>query len=199
VIRKYLPFAALISIGLVITLGLAVFLARQPPLSSTQSTGGVQIGGPFSLVDQSGQPVTDRDLLGKPTVIFFGFTYCPEVCPTTLAALSRWMEEMGPSADRLNVVFVSVDPERDTPAQLTTYLKNFDPRIRGLTGTVDQVASTAKAYRVYYRKVPQGSSYTVDHSSAIYLFDKKGLFVEPIGYGESADRAIKALRKLARS
>lgn len=155
------------------------------------------MGGPFQLVDQDGRKVTEADLRGKPTLMFFGFTFCPEVCPTTLTELTGWLKALGPDADRLNVVFVSVDPERDTPAQLKTYLSNFDPRIRGLTGTPEQVAQAAKAYRVYYRKVPvEGGEYTMDHSSMIYLFDKDGGFVEPIGYGEAGDRAMAKVRKL---
>ncbi|MCI3181895.1 SCO family protein [Caulobacter sp. CCUG 60055] len=158
---------------------------------------GPKVGGPFQLVDQDGRKVTEADLRGKPTLMFFGFTFCPEVCPTTLTELTGWLKALGPDADRLNVVFVSVDPERDTPAQLKTYLSNFDPRIRGLTGTPEQVAQAAKAYRVYYRKVPvEGGEYTMDHSSMIYLFDKDGGFIEPIGYGEAGDRAMAKVRKL---
>ena len=157
----------------------------------------VRIGGPFSLVDTDGKPVTEKTLLGKPTAIFFGFTYCPEVCPTTMTDMTAWLRALGPDADKLNVVFVSVDPERDTPEQLKQYLSNFDPRIRGFTGTPEAVAKTAKAYRVYYQKVPQdGGGYTIDHSSAIYLFDAQGTFVEPIGYQTPADRAVDQLRRL---
>lgn len=164
---------------------------------TTQPT--VRIGGPFRLVDTTGRPVTETALLGKPTAIFFGFTYCPEVCPTTMAELTNWLKALGPDADRLNVVFVSLDPERDTPAQLKTYLANFDPRIQGFTGAPEAVAAAAKAYRVYYVKVPtDDGGYTIDHSSAIYLFDKDGGFVEPIGYGTPAERAVGQLRKLAR-
>lgn len=157
----------------------------------------VRIGGPFNLVDTKGQPVTEKTLLGKPTAIFFGFTYCPEVCPTTMTDMTAWLRALGPEADKLNVVFVSVDPERDTPDQLKQYLSNFDPRIRGFTGTPEAVAKAAKAYRVYYQKVPQdGGGYTIDHSSAVYLFDAKGNFVEPIGYQTPAERAVDQLRRL---
>jgi protein SCO1/2 len=158
---------------------------------------GVGIGGPFTLVDTRGAKVTERSLLGKPTAIFFGFTYCPEVCPTTLTELTAAMRELGPAADRLNVVFVSIDPERDTPQQLKLYLSNFDPRIQGYTGTQAQVATIAKAYRVYYAKVPQpGGSYTMDHSSMIYLLDRNGRFVQPIAYGSPHERVVAQLRDL---
>lgn len=161
------------------------------------SGSGVQIGGPFSLVDQDGKSVTEKSLLGKPTAIFFGFTYCPEVCPTTLTDLTAWLRMLGPQADKLNVVFVSVDPERDTPAQIKLYLSNFDPHIRGFTGTPEAIAKTAKAYRVYYQKVPQdGGAYTIDHSSAIYLFDAEGNFVAPIAYNTPPERGVAQLRDL---
>jgi protein SCO1/2 len=160
-------------------------------------TSAVKIGGPFQLIDTLSRPVTEKTLLGKPTAIFFGFTYCPEVCPTTLAEMTAALKELGRDADKLNVVFVSVDPERDTPAQMKLYLSNFDPRIRGFTGTVEQVDAAAKAYRVYHQKMPtDGGGYTVDHSSAVYLMDRKGRFVEPIGYGSPHDRVIEQLRRL---
>ncbi|WP_374343810.1 SCO family protein [Phenylobacterium sp.] len=159
--------------------------------------GTVKLGGPFSLVDQNGATVTDRDLRGKPTAVFFGFTYCPEICPTTMAHMTKWMQALGPAADKLNVVFVTVDPERDTPEQLKLFLSSFDPRIRGLTGSPDAVAKAAKAYRVYYRKVPlEGGGYTMDHSTPIYLFDAKGRFVEPIGYNFPPERGLAQLKKL---
>ncbi|NQE60966.1 SCO family protein [Caulobacter sp. RHG1] len=185
--------------GLVLALGLCVLpLAGCGAKDATETPkASVQIGGPFNLVDQDGKPVTEKDLLGKPTAVFFGFTYCPEVCPTTLTDLTAWLKALGPDADKLNVVFVSVDPERDTPQQLKLYLSNFDPHIRGLTGTPDEIAKTAKAYRVYYQKVPQdGGEYTIDHSSAIYLFDRKGTFVAPIGYQSPPDMALAQLRRL---
>jgi protein SCO1/2 len=156
-----------------------------------------RIGGPFSLIDTDGKPVTERALLGKPTAIFFGFTSCPEVCPTTLANMTLWLKDLGSDADTLNVVFVSVDPERDTPDQLKTYLSNFDSRIHGFTGSPEAIDQAAKVYRIYYKKVPlDGGGYTMDHSSAIYLFDRQGRFVEPIGYGAPPERAEAQLRAL---
>lgn len=160
----------------------------------------IQIGGPFQLVDTNGRPVTEKTLLGKPTAIFFGFTYCPEVCPTTMAEMTAWLKALGPDADKLNVVFVSVDPERDTPQQLKLYLSNFDPRIQGFTGSPEAIAAVTKAYRVYYQKTPtDGGGYTVDHSSAIYLFDAKGRFVEPIGYGGPPEQGLNQLKALLKT
>ncbi|MDR3508678.1 MAG: SCO family protein [Caulobacteraceae bacterium] len=159
--------------------------------------GGRSVGGPFSLADQDGRPVTEQTLKGKPTAIVFGFTYCPEICPTTLTNMTAWLKALGPDADRLNMVFVSVDPERDTPAQLKSYLSAFDPRIRGLTGSPEAVARIAGEYQVYYRKVPiAGGGYTMDHSSAIYLMDAKGRFVAPIAFGTPFDSALASLRRL---
>ena len=156
-----------------------------------------EIGGPFALTDTDGRPVTDRDLLGRPSAVFFGFTYCPEVCPTTLAELTAAMQALGPEADRLNVVFISVDPERDTPDQLKIYMSNFDPRIRAFTGTPDAVDQAASAYRVFYRKVPiDGGSYTMDHTSTLFLFDAQGRFVEPVSYGEPVEVITDRLRNL---
>lgn len=164
-----------------------------PPATSS-------IGGPFTLIDENGRTVTDRDLRGKPTAMFFGFTYCPEVCPTTLLNLTSWLRTLGPAADRLNVVFVTIDPARDTPKQLKAYLSAFDPRIRGLTGSPQAIAKIAKEYAIYYQKVPlAGGGYTMDHSSAIYLMDANGRFVEPIGYGEPPDAVLASLRRLLHS
>ena len=177
--------------------GAALWLSRSN--APEAETSAVQIGGPFQLIDMQGRPVSEKTLLGKPTAIFFGFTYCPEICPTTLAEMTRWLKALGKDGDRLNAVFVSVDPERDTPEQMRLYLANFDPRIQGFTGAPEQVAAIAKAYRVYFRKVPtEGGGYTVDHSAAVYLFDAKGRFIEPIGYGTPPDRAIQQLKSLLR-
>ncbi|WP_184721974.1 SCO family protein [Caulobacter sp.] len=185
--------------GLVLALGLCILpLAGCGAKDAAEAPrASIKIGGPFNLIDQDGKPVTEKSLLGKPTAVFFGFTYCPEVCPTTLADLTASLQALGRDADKLNVVLISVDPERDTPQQLKLYLSNFDPHIRGFTGTPDEIAKTAKAYRVYYQKAPQdGGEYTIDHSSAIYLFDRQGNFVEPIGYQTPPDRALAQLRRL---
>jgi protein SCO1/2 len=185
------------AVALVLALACAPLAACDGPADQAHTPSTIQIGGPFQLVDTNGRPVTEKTLLGKPTAIFFGFTYCPEVCPTTMAEMTAWLKALGPDADRLNVVFVSVDPERDTPEQLKLYLSNFDRRIQGFTGTPEAVAKTAKAYRVYYQKVAtDGGGYTLDHSSAIYLFDAQGRFVEPIGYGGPPERGLAQLKAL---
>lgn len=169
----------------------------RPAPAAAQSSGAARVGGRFTLVDTQGRTVTEKDLLGKPTVYDFGFTYCPEVCPTTLAAMTNWLKALGPDADKLNLVFVSIDPERDTPHQLGLYLSNFDPRIRGLTGSPKVVAEAAHDFNVYYQKVAlDGGSYTMDHSTTVYLMDRKGQFRDVIGYKEPDADAIAKLREI---
>jgi len=185
------------ALSLAIALTAVSLSACERPAEPSAETSAVKIGGPFQLIDTEGRPVTEKSLLGKPTAIFFGFTYCPEVCPTTLAEMTATLKELGRDADKLNVVFVSVDPERDTPAQMKLYLSSFDPRIRGFTGTSEQVDAAAKVYRVYHQKVPtEGGGYTMDHSSAVYLFDRRGNFVEPLAYGFPHNMVAKRLRTL---
>lgn len=187
--------AAAVALAILLVAWLPTMM-RQP--GEAAGFGIAEVGGPFQLLDTTGKPVTEQDLLGKPTVLFFGFTFCPEVCPTTLHELSGLMKELGPDADALNVVFVSVDPERDTPDQLREYLSLFDPRIRGFTGTEDQVERIAKAYRVYYQRVPlEGGGYTMDHTASVYLMNPEGRFTGTIAYGEAHDTALAKLTRLA--
>jgi protein SCO1/2 len=154
------------------------------------------IGGPFRLVDQDGRTVTDQDLKGHPFLVFFGFTHCPDVCPTALFEMSEIMRALGPDADRLRAVFITVDPERDTPAVLKDYLSSFDPHLTGLTGDPAAVAAAAKAYRVYFRKVPlDGGDYTMDHTAITYLMDKDGRFVSPFSLKRTTEAAAADLRR----
>lgn len=165
--------------------------------SRPSDPNAVHLGGPFRLEDTHGRPFTQADLKGTPYAMFFGFTYCPEVCPTTLTALSADLKALGPDADKLKVVFVSVDPERDTPSQMRQYLSMFDPRIVGLTGTPAQVAQIAKEYAVYYKKVPlPGGSYTMDHTAGVYLMRADGTFVTLMSYQTPPAEAAKELRAL---
>ena len=177
----------------VAALGASVWSNRAPaPALSTY-------GGPFMMTDTNGHAVSQADLLGRPTVLYFGYTYCPEVCPTTLLMLTTALKQMGPAADALNVVFVSVDPGRDTPAQMKLYLSSFDPRIRGFTGTEAEVATIAKAYHVYYKRVPGegGNAYTMDHSATVFLLDRAGRLTGTIDYGEAPETALAKLNALA--
>jgi protein SCO1/2 len=154
------------------------------------------VGGPFRLVDQNSQQVTDETLKGRPFLVFFGFTHCPDICPTTLFEISEILRQLGPDGDRLKALFVTVDPERDTPEKLKDYLSSFDPRLGALTGTPEQVAAMTKAYRVYARKVPlQGGDYTMDHTALVYLMDKQGRFIAPFNVKRKPEEAAAELRK----
>jgi protein SCO1/2 len=161
-----------------------------------QAQSRVPIGGPFKLTTQDGKPFTDETLKGKPFAVFFGFTHCPEVCPTTLYDLTQDLAALGKDADNLRVAFVTVDPARDTPELMKTYLASFDPRIVGLTGTEEEIAAAAKAYKVYYRKVPTDSDYTMDHTATIFLMDSKGDFYGTSNFQESQDIRRGKLKKL---
>ena len=154
------------------------------------------IGGPFSLVDQSGKPVTEADLKGKPSLMFFGFTHCPDICPTALFDMTQLYKALGRDGDKLQAYFVSVDPERDTPDILKEYLSSFDPRLRGLTGDPAAVAAMEKAYRVYSKKIPlDGGGYTMDHTALVYLMDKEGRFVAPFNLKRKPEEAAAELKR----
>lgn len=155
------------------------------------------IGGPFALVDQNGRPFTDRDLRGHPHVLYFGFTYCPDICPTTLFQLASVVKALGARAAPLRVVFVTVDPERDTVEVMKQYVSAFDPRFIGLTGSAEALAKAAKAYRVYYQKVDVGDGdYTIEHTASAMLFDADGRYAGSIGYAESDDSARDKIERL---
>jgi protein SCO1/2 len=154
------------------------------------------VGGPFALVDQNGERVTDQDIKGKPTLIFFGFTHCPEICPTTLFEVSEVLQKLGPDAQKVNALFITVDPERDSPEKLKDYLSSFNPRLRALSGDAAAITQVTKAYRVYYRKVPlDGGGYTMDHTALVYLMDKNGAFVAPFSLKRAPEVAAADLRK----
>jgi protein SCO1 len=154
------------------------------------------IGGPFQLTDQAGESVTDQNLKGRPTLIFFGFTHCPDVCPTSLFEISEVLRAMGKDADRVNAWFVSVDPERDTAAAMKDYLSSFDPHLKGLTGDPQAVAKVLSAYRVYAKKVPlKDGDYTMDHTALIYLMDREGRFVAPFNLRRSPQEAASDLKR----
>jgi protein SCO1 len=167
---------------------------------SSRAVHGVtatRIGGPFTLVDDTGAMVTEKTLAGKPYIMYFGYTFCPDFCPTTLLDLSRWIEKLGPDADRFNYVLVTVDPERDTVQSLHTYLSSFDKRIRGYTGTPAEIAQIAKEYRVYYKKIPtEDGGYAMDHSAITYLMGSDGKFVTMIAYQEDDASALAKLRSI---
>jgi protein SCO1/2 len=172
---------AWLGLALAVVAAIAIGLVAYRPKGGPDA-GQVAIGGPFQLVDQAGAPVDQHVLDGKWSAVFFGYTYCPDVCPTTLTALGRAVDALGPAGRRFQVVFITVDPARDTPKALGTYLSSatFPKGAVGLTGSPAQIAQAAKAYRVFYQKHPEGGTYTMDHSAAVYLMDPEGRFVEPL-------------------
>jgi protein SCO1 len=159
-------------------------------------TAPAAIGGPFQLTDQSGATVTEKSLQGRPTLIFFGFTHCPDVCPTALFEISEILHAMGGDADHINAYFISVDPERDSKEAVKDYLSSFDPRLKGLTGDPEAIAKVLSAYRVYAKKVPlKGGDYTMDHTALTYLMDRDGKFVAPFNLDRPPEVAAAELKK----
>ena len=186
------PLAALAFSLAVLAVALVLVLA--PP----KNAGAPAVGGPFSLVNQDGKPVTERDFAGRPFLVFFGFTHCPDICPTTLFQISEMLGKMGDEGRDLRALFITVDPERDTTAMMKGYVENFGPTFIGLTGTQEQITQVARAYRVYYQKVPgkDGSPYLMDHSSIVYLLDRNGRFVTHFTHDAKAETMANAVGRL---
>ncbi|KGM31182.1 SCO family protein [Inquilinus limosus] len=194
--RILVPVLLAITAILVGAAGFLLVYSKDPATGRVVALG-TEPGGPFRLTDQTGATLTDADLKGRPFAVFFGFTHCPEICPTTLWEMSQALAALGPDGDRLRVLFITVDPERDRPEMLREYLQSFDPRITGLTGTPEEIAAVAKSYRVYWRKVPTtDGDYTMDHSAMVYLMDAEGRFHDIIAYGTPEPERLAALRRL---
>ncbi|KAB0268089.1 SCO family protein [Microvirga brassicacearum] len=189
--RSLLLPLSIFLVAALMLLGTIIYLA---PV--TKTTARVPIGGPFELTTHEGKRFSSESLKGKPFAVFFGFTHCPEVCPTTLFDLTQDLESLGADAAKLNVVFITVDPERDTPELMKTYLSSFNPRIVGLTGTEKEIAATAKEYKIYYKKVPTDSDYTMDHTATIFLMDRKGDFFGTSNFQESQETRREKLKRL---
>lgn len=171
-------------------------LAMLPQSRTASVSGQVEIGGAFQLVDQDGQTVTQADFAGQPTLVFFGFTHCPDICPTTLFEMSQLFEALGTDARKVNGLMITVDPERDTPEVLKSYIGSFHPSVQALTGTPEQVAATVKTYRAYAKKVPtQDGDYTMDHTAIVYLMGKDGRFVAPFNLKRPPAEAAGELRR----
>ncbi|TAK48535.1 MAG: SCO family protein [Xanthobacteraceae bacterium] len=190
---RALVVIAAFAASLALVLGLVVWL-----VGGDRSGGAAKamIGGPFQLVDQTGETVTERDLKGRPSLLFFGFTHCPDVCPTTLFEVSELLRALGPEADKVGAYFISVDPERDTPAVMKDYLASFDPHLKGLSGSAEATARMLTAYRVYAKKVPlESGGYTMDHTALVYLIGRDGNFVAPFSLKRRPDEAAAELRR----
>ncbi|WP_159948302.1 SCO family protein [Rhizobium sp. 18065] len=186
--------------GVLIMAGLLGWLTLTITQSSDKIAEG-PFGVPFELVDQNGKAISEQAFRGKPTALFFGFTHCPEVCPTTLFELNGWMKQVDPDAKGLQAYFVTVDPERDTPELLGQYISNVTDRVVGIAGEPAKVADVIKGFRVYAKKVPldekdPNGDYTMDHTASIFLLDADGRFKGTIAYGENPDTAVKKLENL---
>jgi protein SCO1/2 len=182
-------------LGALAALGLLLTAPGSPRI---ENSGQALVGGPFSLSDQNGKTITDADFRGKYMLIFFGFTHCPDICPAELQVMTAALDQLGNKADKVLPIFVTVDPERDTPEVLRDFVKNFSPRLVGLTGSPEAVAAAAKAYRVVYSKVDLPNSaggYTVDHSALVYLMGPDGQYLAHFAYGTSAETMAQALRR----
>jgi protein SCO1/2 len=178
--------------GLLVVFAAILFVAGR---SSSVGPAIAAVGGPFQLVDQDGKTVSDADMRGRPFLVFFGYTHCPDVCPTTLFEMSQMLHVLGPDAGRIGALFITVDPERDTPAVLKDYLASFDPHLRALTGDPAAVDAALKAYRVYAKKVPlKDGDYTMDHTAVVYLMDKNGRFVAPFNMKRTAEAEAADVR-----
>ncbi len=165
---------------------------------AVQTSGEALIGGPFTLIDQGGKTVTDQDFRGRYMLVFFGFTHCPDICPAELQVMSASLDELGPEGDQIVPIFITLDPERDTQVVMGDYVKNFGPRFVGLTGSSEQIAAAAKAYRVAYSKFQEdkaSTNYSIDHSALVYLMGKDGKYITHFPYGTPAAKMTETLRR----
>jgi len=194
---RLLKTIRLLAAGSILGLGAAWAIHLWAPADMGTQVATAAIGGPFELVDQTGRIRTQADLRGKFVLIYFGYTFCPDACPTALVAMAEALDQIGPLAARVQPVFVTVDPERDTVAQMAAYVAAVDDRLWGLTGSAAQVAQAAKAYRVFFRKAtPQGGGeYLVDHTSLVYLMGPDGMYRAHFTHETTPERIAEILRK----
>lgn len=183
------------------TLFMAVAVAAILAVYAWRGDGGgiARIGGPFSLIDHTGQQRSEADFKGRHALIYFGYSFCPDVCPTALADMLIALDELGPDAARVQPLFITIDPDRDTPRVLKDYVANFHPRLIGLSGSPAQIGDAARAFRVYYAKVDDpeaGENYLMDHSSVIYLMDPDGRYLTHFSHGTAPETMAKRLREL---
>ena len=163
-----------------------------------RANSGDAYGAPFTLVDHTGAQITEEAFRGHPSAVFFGFTHCPEVCPTTLFEMDGWLKTLGDEGKDIRAFFVSVDPERDTPEAMEGYVTNVSERITGVTGEPAEVEAMAKSFGIYWKKVElEGGDYTMDHTASVILLDRNGAFSGTIAYGENPETAVTKLKRLA--
>lgn len=195
-----LAILAIVGLGLG---GLAAILLvpglLSPGIPSQVTVGRALVGGPFSLVDHTGRRVTEKDFKGRYMLVMFGFTSCPDICPSGLQVMSAALDKLGPKADRITPLMITLDPERDTPQALAAYVPSFHKRLLGLSGSRDEIAAAAKQYRVYYKKVPDEKNpgaYSIDHSALIYLMGPDGAYVAHFPHATNPDALAERLAKL---
>jgi protein SCO1/2 len=197
---RIIRIAVALVLGLVISAGIAWWQVRQtPPPQPSNTATAASIGGPFTLTDHTGRTVTEQDLLGRYSLIYFGYSYCPDVCPTELGAMARAIDLLGPQADKVQPILITIDPERDTVSHLSEYVALFHPRLVGLTGTPEQIATAVKAYRVYAAKRPteggKSLDYLMDHSGFLYLMGPDGKFLRVFPAGTPGEDLAQDLRE----
>jgi protein SCO1 len=195
---RFAVIAIVLAAVLVVAAGALLALAvRETPRGAAGTALANAIGGPFHLTDQNGKAVSDADLKGKWQLVFFGYTHCPDTCPTALNEIALALDQLGVKRDEVEIVFITVDPERDTPEVMKSYVQSFDAPIIALTGSADAVAQAAKAYRVYYAKHPRGDGdYDMDHSAVIYVMNPEGRFTATFTPDSTADAIAQRLQKL---
>ncbi len=193
---KIIRYTAWVLVAIVAAgIGFAWFSQQQG--RSVLEMAKVSVGGPFDLVRADGQPITDKDIAGAPHAMFFGFTHCPEICPTTLSEAAGWLQQLGPDGDKLKIYFVTVDPQRDTPEVIKDYIASFDPRIVGITGDPEKIAKMLADYRVFAKRVElDGGDYTMDHTASVFLMRGDGSFAGTIAWGENPDIALEKIKNL---
>jgi protein SCO1/2 len=206
--NRFRPLILLAALALAVAVGAVLWKqgdagsvrgASGEAAQEAQGTGKPTIGGPFTLTDQTGKRVTEADFAGKYMLIYFGFTFCPDVCPTELQVMSGALDALGEDGSKVQPILITVDPERDTPEVLAQYVKQFNPRLIGLTGSPEDIAAVAKAYRVFYEKVKDDSSsgdYTMDHSSVVYLMGPDGGFLTFFGPGTAPEAMAEKIKSL---
>ena len=193
------PKLIVAAITIIAAFAIAALALTQWPSKGPIGSGTALIGGPFTMVNQKGETVTDKNFEGHYTIYFFGYTFCPDVCPTELQVLSAALKELGPDASKITPVFVSIDPERDTPKIIGEYVANFDSRIVGLTGTPEQLAAMARTFHIFYQKVPNAKdvqNYDMDHSSILYLMGPDGKFTKHFPYTTDAKALALELKSV---
>ncbi|MCW9045212.1 MAG: SCO family protein [Alphaproteobacteria bacterium] len=207
--RRWIPYTLLVVSFLILTyVTLDRYISDEGPMviSQTSQTSGnnsknVKIGGPFTLVDHTGKKVTEVNYTGAYKLIFFGYTFCPDVCPTAMQTVSDVLETMGSKGEKLQPLFISIDPDRDTPEILASFLENFHPKIIGLTGSQEQIRNVSKSYRAYFAKVQEQNeesddTYLMDHSSSIYLMGPDGEFIKIFSHGAPAQKLANELQSI---